>query len=235
MFRRAAQLFPILDQLRTYEPAWLKSDVAAGLSVAAVSLPSAIAYPAIAGLPTEVGIYATVFSLVGYALLGASRKLMIGPDTATCIMLASVLTTLHATGADQRVALTVALSLLVGIACVLAGLLRLGFLANFLSRPMLVGFLAGISISLIIGQIKRMTGVDINTGGLLRPILSLAGHLGEIHAVTLVTGLATLVLLRVLKAAVPGMPAPLIAIVLGIAASAALDLEGRGVAVVGAL
>jgi SulP family sulfate permease len=232
---RVTQLLPILDQLRSYQPTWLKSDVAAGLSVAAVSLPSAIAYPAIAGLPTEVGIYATVFSLVGYALLGASRKLMIGPDTATCIMLASVLTTLGATGTDQRVALTVALSLLVGIACVLAGFLRLGFLANFLSRPMLVGFLAGISISLIIGQIKRFTGVDINTEGLLRPILSLAGHLGEIHGVTLMTGLATLVLLRVLKAVVPGVPAPLIAIVLGIAASIALELEGRGVAVVGTL
>jgi SulP family sulfate permease len=232
---RVTQLLPILDQLRSYQPAWLKSDLAAGLSVAAVSLPSAIAYPAIAGLPTEVGIYATIFSLVGYALLGASRKLMIGPDTATCIMLASVLTTLGATGADQRVALTVALSLLVGIACVLAGLLRLGFLANFLSRPMLVGFLAGISISLIIGQIKRMTGVDIDTNGLLLPVLSLAAQLGEVHWVTLVTGLATLVLLRVLKAVAPGVPAPLIAIVLGIAASVVLDLEGRGVAVVGTL
>jgi high affinity sulfate transporter 1 len=232
---RVTQFLPILDQLRTYKPAWLKADLAAGLSVAAVSLPSAIAYPAIAGLPTEVGIYATVFSLVGYALLGASRKLMIGPDTATCIMLASVLATLGATGADERVALTVALSLLVGIACALAGVLRLGFLANFLSRPMLVGFLAGISISLIIGQIKRLTGVDINTDGLLRPILSLAAHLGEIHLATLLTGLATLILLRVMKAVIPGLPAPLIAIVLGIAASAAFDLEGHGVAVVGAL
>ena len=163
---RVTQFLPLVDQLRSYQPAWLKSDLAAGLSVAAVSLPSAIAYPAIAGLPTEVGIYATIFSLVGYALLGPSRRLMIGPDTATCIMLASVLATLGATGAEDRVALTVALSLLVGIACALAGLLRLGFLANFLSRPMLVGFLAGISISLIVGQIKRLTGVDINTDGL---------------------------------------------------------------------
>jgi len=232
---RVSQFLPLLDQLRRYRPAWLKSDLAAGLSVAAVSLPSAIAYPAIAGLPTEVGIYATIFSLVGYALLGPSPKLMIGPDTATCIMLASVLTTLGVTGAEDRVALTVALSLLVGIACALAGLLRLGFLANFLSRPMLVGFLAGISISLIIGQIKRLTGVDINTDGLLRPILSLAVHLGEVHGPTLMTGIAALVLLRVLKAMVPGLPAPLIAIILGIIASVALDLEGRGVAVVGAL
>jgi SulP family sulfate permease len=235
MFRRTALVLPILDQLRGYQPAWLKSDLAAGLSVAAVSLPSAIAYPAIAGLPTEVGIYATVFSLIGYALLGSSRKLMIGPDTATCIMLAGVLTTLGATDSGERVALTVELSLLVGAACVLAGILRLGFLANFLSRPMLVGFLAGISISLIIGQIKRLTGVSIETDGFLRPILSLATQLGAIHGPTLLTGLATLILLRVLRAAVPGVPAPLIAIILGIAASIALDLESRGVVVVGVL
>ncbi len=201
----------------------------------AVSLPSAIAYPAIAGLPTEVGIYATVFSLVGYALLGASRKLMVGPDTATCIMLAGVLATLGATGSGERVALTVELSMLVGLVCVLAGVLRLGFLANFLSRPMLVGFLAGISISLIIGQIKRLTGVPIETDGLLRPILSLATQLGAIHGPTLATGLATLILLRVLRVVVPGIPAPLLAIILGIAASIGLDLESRGVAVVGAL
>src|SRR6185369_16847130 len=115
---RVTQLLPILDQLRSYQPAWLKSDLAAGFSVAAVSLSSAIAYPAIAGLPTEVGIYATIFSLVGYALLGASRKLMVGPDTATCIMLAGVLTTLGAADSAERVALTVALSLLVGAICV---------------------------------------------------------------------------------------------------------------------
>ena len=235
MLRRAAQLLPILDQLRFYQPAWLKSDIAAGLSVAAVSLPSAIAYPAIAGLPTEVGFYATIFSLVGYALLGSSRQLMVGPDTATCIMLAGVLATLGATDPGERLALTVALSLLVGVVCVLAGVLRLGFLANFLSRPMLVGFLAGISVSLIIGQIKRLTGVPIETDGLLRPILSLLSQLGAIHAPTLMTGLAALVLLRGLRKVPPGVPAPLVAIVLGIAASVALDLETRGVAVVGAL
>src|SRR6185369_3979732 len=154
---RVTQLLPILDQLRSYQPAWLKSDLAAGLSVAAVSLPSAVAYPAIAGLPTEVGLYATIFALVGYALLGSARQLMVGPDTAVCIMLASVLTALGASDQPQRVALTVELSIVVGVLCFAASLLRLGFIANFLSRPMLVGFLAGISISLINGQIKRLT------------------------------------------------------------------------------
>jgi MFS superfamily sulfate permease-like transporter len=118
---------------------------------------------------------------------------------------------------------------------VLAGLLRLGFLANFLSRPMLVGFLAGISISLIIGQIKRLTGVPVETGGLLRPILSLAVQFRDVHVPTLLIGFATLIMLRGLRAMLPGLPAPLLAIILGIAASVAFDLEALGVAVVGAL
>ena len=235
MLRRATTFLPILAQLRGYEIGWLKSDLAAGLSVAAVSLPSAIAYPAIAGLPTEVGFYATIFSLIGYALFGASRQLMIGPDTATCIMLASVLATLGVADSADRVTVTIALCLLVGVVCVLAGVLRLGFLANFLSRPMLVGFLAGISISLIIGQIKRLTGVSIETDGLVRPLVSLASQLNVVHGLTLATGLLTLVALRVLRRAVPGLPAPLLVILVGVGASVAFDLQSHGVAVVGAL
>jgi high affinity sulfate transporter 1 len=228
-------ILPILGQLSGYRTPALKSDIAAGLSVAAVSLPSAIAYPAIAGLPTEVGLFATVFSLIGYALLGPSRQLMVGPDTGTCIMLASVLATLGAAGQADRVDLTLALTLIVGIACFLAGILRLGFVANFLSRPMLVGFLAGISLSLIVGQAKRMTGVQIEAEGLIRPIAELAGKIEQVHILTLAVALGTLLFLRALRRLAPGVPAPLLAIIVGIALSAAFDLQSRGVAVVGSL
>ena len=105
---------PLVSQLVGYRPAWLKSDLAAGLSVAAVSLPSAIAYPAIAGLPIETGLFATIFSLVGYALFGPSRQVMVGPDTATCIMLAGVLAA-AGVGQTDRVALTLALTVAPGI------------------------------------------------------------------------------------------------------------------------
>jgi SulP family sulfate permease len=226
---------PVLAQLREYRPAWLKSDVAAGLSVAAVSLPCAVAYPAIAGLPTEVGIYAAIFALVGYALLGRSRQLMVGPDTAVCIMLASVLTALGATDQPQRVASTVELSIIVGLFCFVAGFLRLGFIANFLSRPMLVGFLAGISISLINGQIKRLTGVPVQSEGLFRPAIDLLRHLSDVHVPTLVLGLGSFGLLRLLRHVAPAAPGPLVAVILGIAISAAFDLQSHGVAVVGAL
>ena len=226
---------PVLTQIRDYQAAWLKADLAAGLSVAAVSLPSAIAYPAIAGLPTAVGLFATIFSLVGYALLGPSRQLMIGPDTATCLMLAGVLTTLGGASEADRVSLTLSLTLAVGVLCFAAGALRLGFLANFLSRPMLVGFLAGISISLIIGQIKRLTTVEIETSGLFTPIAEFATRAGETHIPTLIVGLATLIFLRLLRHVAPSVPAPLLAVILGIVASMAFDLEAQGVAVVGTL
>ena len=227
--------WPIFTQVREYHASWLKADFAAGLSVAAVSLPSAIAYPAIAGLPTEVGLFATIFAMIGYALLGPSRQLMVGPDAATCIILAGVLTSLGAAGEADRVGLTIVLSIAVGLSCFVAGAMRLGFLANFLSRPMLVGFLAGISISLIIGQLKRLTGVPVEGEGLVKPMLSFARHLGEAHLLTLLVGVGTLAFLRALRHMAPSFPAPVLAIVLGIAISAAGSLQSHGVAVVGAL
>ena len=226
---------PIVAQLRDYRLSWLKVDLAAGLSVAAVSLPSAIAYPAIAGLPTEVGLFATIFSMLGYALLGPSRKLMVGPDTATCIMLAGVLTSLGAVTETDRLGLTLILTFTVGIFFLAAAALRLGFVANFLSRPILVGFLAGIAISLIIGQLTRLTAVPIEAQGLVSPIAEFVRHIGGVHIPTLLVGLGTLVFLRVLRRMMPSMPAPLLAIVLSIALSTGMGLQSLGVATVGAL
>ena len=202
---------PILAQLLDYRRDWLKSDLAAGLSVAAVSLPSAIAYPAIAGLPTEVGFFATILALVAYAMFGPSRQLIVGPDAATCIMLASVLTSLGAATAADRVTFTTVLAVEVGILCFVAGALGFGFVANFLSRPILVGFLAGISISLIIGQITRLTTVKIESKGLIRPIVEYAAKISETHVPTLLVGIGALIFLRILRHARPSAPGPVIA------------------------
>jgi sulfate permease, SulP family len=226
---------PIVAQLLDYRRDWFKSDLVAGLSVAAVSLPSAIAYPAIAGLPTEVGFFATILALVAYAMFGPSRQLIVGPDAATCIMLASVLTSLGAATAADRVAFTTALAVEVGILCFVAGALGLGFVANFLSRPILVGFLAGISISLIIGQITRLTTVKIESKGLIRPIVEYAAKISETHVPTLLVGIGALIFLRILRHAKPSAPGPVIAIVAAIALSYALHLASNGVTVVGNL
>lgn len=229
----AVRLLPLLGQLAGYRRQWLRSDVLAGLSVTAVALPTAIAYPAIAELPLEAGLYAAIFPAVGYALFGASRQLMVGPDTATTIMVAAALAQLGIAGSEDRAAAAAMLALLVGGLCALAGVLRLGFIANFLSRPVLVGFLAGVAVSLIIGQIKRLTGVTIEASGLLRPIIELASKADQVHLPTALTGLALLIGLRALRWKAPRYPGPLIAIALGVAIAYACDLPSYGVAVTG--
>jgi sulfate permease, SulP family len=168
---RSAKL-PIVAQLLDYRHDWLKLDLGAGLSVAALSLPSAIAYPAIAGLPTEVGFFATILALAAYAMFGPSRQLIVGPDAATCIMLASVLTSLGAATAADRVTFTTVLAVEVGNLCFVAGALGLGFVANFHSRPILVGFLAGISITRAFYKGQSFYGLEstaIYRGHALRP------------------------------------------------------------------
>lgn len=231
----ALSKLPLVNQFKDYRAGWLSNDVVAGLSVAAVSLPSAIAYPAIAGLPLQTGIFAAIFSMLGYALIGPSRRLMIGPDTGTCIMLAGVIATLNISDMADRVATAQMLAILVGAFCLAAGFLRFGQLANFLSRPMLVGFLTGISISLIIGQITRLTAVPIESSGLLRPIAEFITHADQVHLPTLLVGMGSLLAVRLAQRFLPWAPAPLVAIIAAIALSAALDLEQRGVAVIGDL
>ncbi|MCY1297756.1 putative sulfate transporter [compost metagenome] len=163
---------PLLANLNGYRIGWLRNDISAGLAIAAVGLPSAIAYPAIAGLPAETGLYASITPLIAYALFGPSRQLIVGPDAATMTVLAAVLTTVFATsGATvDRVTAAALLALIVGILCLIARLVRLGVLATFLSRPILTGFFAGISLSILVGQIKRwrrlngLVGIDLVFG-----------------------------------------------------------------------
>jgi sulfate permease, SulP family len=229
------RIFPILGQLATYQRAWLGSDVLAGLSVAAVALPSAIAYPAIADLPVEAGLFAAILPAVGYALFGPSRQLMVGPDTGTTIMLASFLLQLGVVGADQRVVAAAALALLVGLLYLVAGFARFGFVANFLSRPVLLGFLAGIALSLLIGQIGRLTRVSIESEGFIRPLREFASKLGQAHLLTVLIGLGLFILLRVMRRLAPRFPGPLAAIVIGVALAFVADFPDKGIEVVGSI
>ena len=230
---RVRDLFPA--SLVGYRLEYLRFDVTAGLAVAAVAIPSAIAYPAIAGLPAEVGLYASILPLVGYALFGPSRKLMVGPDAATMTVLAAALATMPLDNPADRVAAAAALALLVGLLCILAGRLSLGVVASFLSRPILIGFISGISISILIGQIGRLTGVRIERDGLVQPLLEIARKVGQIHWPSLGFGAAMfglLVLLARLRSPIPG---PLVVVALAAVASALFDLEGHGMKVIGSL
>ena len=142
-------------ELPGYRPGWARSDIAAGLAIAAVGLPSAIAYPAIAGLPPQTGLYASIAPLVAYAVFGPSRQLIVGPDAATITVMAAVLAAMPGLDAADRPAVAALLALVVGGFYLGARLLGLGVLSTFLSRPILVGFFAGISLSILVGQLGR--------------------------------------------------------------------------------
>jgi SulP family sulfate permease len=229
------RLFPIAEQLAAYRSEWLPADILAGLSVAAVALPTAIAYPAIAGLPPQAGLYAAILPSVGYALFGPSRQLMVGPDTATTVMLGSALLALGILDPEQRVAAAAAFALAVGLCCVVAGIIGLGLIANFLSRPVLMGFLCGVALDLLIGQLDRLTAVPVESSGLVRPLLEFASKLDRLQPTTLLVGLGIFMVLRLLRRYAPRFPAPLLAIAMGILLAYAFDLQSRGVHLVGAI
>jgi high affinity sulfate transporter 1 len=224
---------PLLSSLRGYRAEWLRYDILSGLAIAAVGLPSAIAYPALAGLPPEIGLYASILAVLGYALLGSSRQLIVGPDAGTVMMLGAVLASLGLSSTGDRIVVSAAIAVIVGALCFAASLLRLGFIANFLSRPILTGFMTGISLSILVGQIGRFTGVKIDSDGLFRPLVELAGKLGLIHWPSLALGAGLFVMLRGLAAWRPAIPGPLVAVVLATALSAAFGFPALGIHVVG--
>ncbi|HWK63371.1 MAG TPA: SulP family inorganic anion transporter [Rhizobiaceae bacterium] len=230
----ALSRLPFAQGLDGYQSSWLRDDISAGLAIAAVGLPSAIAYPAIAGLPPETGIYASIAPLVAYALFGPSKQLIVGPDAGTMTVLAAAMATILAAapGADP-VALAGILAMVVGALCLIARVLRLGILASFLSRPILIGFFAGISLSILVGQIGRLTGLSIEADGLIPPLLELVRRAGSIHWLSLILALSMFALLQVAAALKSPVPGPVLVVVLSILLSFAFDLQGQGVAVVG--
>lgn len=227
---------PMLRGLAGFRRDWLRSDIPAGLSIAAVGLPSAIAYPAIAGLPPETGIYASIVGPIAYAIFGPSRLLVVGPDAGTMTVLAAAMGIIvaadPAAGTD-RVAIASALALGVGFFCIAAKLLRLGVLASFLSRPILVGFFAGVSLSILVGQIGRFTGVKIESDGLLPPLFEILAKSGSIHWPSLLFGLSMFALLWIVKAFHFRIPGPVLVVVVSVILSAIFDFRGHGMAVVG--
>lgn len=228
-----------LPSLRGYRIGWLRVDMSAGLAIAAVGLPSAIAYPAIAGLPPQTGIYASIGSVIGYALLGPSRRLMVGPDAATMAVLAAVLATIMqrmpGLSPAQVAAVASVLSISVGLICFVASMLRLGNIASLLSRPILAGFFIGVAISIIIGQIGRVTGIAIESDGLLAPLTELTQKAADIHWPSLLLALAMFAILQLVSIRPVGVPGPVVVVLLAGGLSMLLDFEAMGIAIVGNL
>src|SRR4051794_38157297 len=161
-----ARQVPGLAVLRGYRRGWLRSDLVAGIVLTVLLVPQGMAYAELAGLPPINGLYTTVVCLVAYALAGPSPLLVLGPDSALGAMIAAVVLPLAAGDQAQAVALAGTLALLVGLVCASAGLLRLGFVADLLSRPIRVGYLAGLAVTIIIGQLPKLLGFSVDVDGL---------------------------------------------------------------------
>ena len=226
---------PGAQALSRYRPAWLPNDIAAGLSVAAVALPVGIAYADLAGVPAVIGMYAAIFPLFAYALFGSSRQLMVGPDAATCMMMAAAVGPLAAGDPDRYLALVIVMTLIVGLVYLGMGMLRLGFIANFLSLPILVGFLNGVALIIIVGQLGKLIGISVGTSDFFPKLLETLTGVGSAHLPTLVLGLGLLAALVALRRWLPRVPGALVVVIAGIALAAGLDLPGQGVAVLGSV
>jgi len=225
---------PILGGLSTYSSPWLRMDLVAGLTTAAVVIPKSMAFAIIAGLPVQAGLYVAFVPMFVYAMLGSSRVLSMSSTTTLAILTATQLA-LAVPGGDpaQLMAAAATLSLLTGAFLILAGLLRLGFLANFISDPVLTGFKAGIGLVIMVDQLPKLLGIHIDKGHFFHNIWSTLQHMPETSIPTLILAGVMLVVLIGMEHFTPRAPAPLAAVVLGIAAAGFLGLKAAGVALTG--
>ena len=224
---------PGLHRLRRYERGWLRPDVLAGIAVAAYLLPQVMAYAEVAGLPPVVGLWAIGAALSAYAVFGSSRQLSVGPESTTALMTAVVIAPLAAGDPSRYAVLAAALALVVGGLCLVARVARLGFLADLLSKPVLVGYMAGIAVLMIVSQLEKVTGVPVSGDSVAAEVASFVAGLDELHPATTLLSVGVLVLLLVVQGRFRRAPAPLIGIVVASAAVAALSLADRGVRLVG--
>ena len=225
--------WPIFASLQGYRSTWIRTDVLAGLTVWAVLVPEALAYATIAGVPPVVGLYAAVPALVLYAAAGSSRHLIVGPMSATAALSAAIVAPFAGGDTGKYVLLTAALAIVTGVLGVLAGVLRLGFIASFISEPVLKGFIVGLALTIVVGQIPALFGIAKTAGDFFVQLWGVISHLGQIHVHTVLVGVLSLAVVLVCKRWFPLIPGSLLAVLLGTAASGIFDLQAHGVSIVG--
>ena len=223
----------MFSSFRGYQRAWLSGDLVAGLTVWAVLVPEALAYGAIAGVSPVVGLYAAPGALVLYAVFGSSKNLVVGPMAATAALSAAAVANLTTGGPGNFAAFTAMMALGVGGIALLAGLLRLGFLANFIAAPVLKGFVIGLALTIIVGQLPKIFGFEKGTGDFFEQAWDFLRHLGDTQWRTLLVGLTSFAIVMLLRRFAPAVPASLVAVAFGIAVVQIFDLSHHGVAIVG--
>jgi sulfate permease, SulP family len=223
----------LFSSLHGYRRDWLRGDLTAGLTVWAVLIPEALAYATIAGVSPVVGLYAAPGALLLYAALGSSRHLVTGPMSATAALSAATVADLVTGDAGAFATATAALAICTGTAALIAGLLRLGFLASFISEPVIKGFIVGLALTIIIGQVPDLLGIDKGSGDFFEKAWDVLSSLGSADGLTVAVGVLSLAVVMGLRRFAPGIPGSLVAVALGIAAVELLDLDAHGLSIVG--
>ena len=231
-----ARFVPGIRAARTYERGWLRADLVAGLVLAAILVPQGMAYAELAGLPAVTGLYTTIACLVGYAVFGPSRVLVLGPDSSVSPLIFAAIAPLFVAG-DPGTAITLAgmLALLVGLIEIGLGLGRLGFVADLLSSEVQVGYMNGLAVTIVAGQLPKLFGFSTDADTFVEELRSFVDHIDKTQTAALVVGLSALVVLLVLPRITRRIPAVLVAVAGATIVSAALGLAADGVPTVGAL
>jgi high affinity sulfate transporter 1 len=228
-----AKHVPITTWLPAYPREWLRADVVAAITSWGVMVPVALAYAGLAGVPPELGLVTAFAALAAYAVFGTSRHLKVTVSSTMAVMSASVVADLASGDGVSYLAFTAALALIVGVMLVAAGLARLGFISDFLAKSVVTGFIFGLAITIIVGQIPKLLGVPGLSGTLPEQVAQLVASIPDTSLPTLIAGMASLLLILVLRMISPKIPGPLIVLVLGVVTAKAFGLEARGISVVG--
>ena len=226
---------PGLAWMRRYDRSSLGSDMIAGLTIAAVILPVAMAYGRLAGLPPVAGIYASMLPLIAYALFGSSKHIILGPDASSAALVAAAVAPLAQGSVTRYAWLAAALAIETGLLCLIAGVARLGFIASFLSKPILVGYLNGLALTVIVSQLPAILGIHTSASGFFPELGQIFVEMRHIHPLTLAIGLGVLVVVWVLWRVAPGTPGPLFAVIGATLVVSVWRLNTLGVSTIGAI
>src|SRR5512133_789370 len=228
---------PGLAVVTSYQRKWLSKDIVAGLVLSALLVPQGMAYADLAGLPAVTGLYTSILCLLAYAVFGPSRVLVLGPDSSLGPMIAATILPLMLAGGDpvRAVALASLLAVLVGVIMVAAGLAKFGFVADLLSKPTQIGYMNGLALTIIVGQLPKLLGFSVDADGLIKETTAFFSGVsnGEVNGTAAAIGLVSLVGILVLQRLLPRVPAVLIVVVLAALVVNAFDLEAHGVDTVG--
>jgi len=230
------RVLPITDWLGNYQRPDLRSDLAAGLTIAAMLIPQGMAYALLAGLPPEIGLYASTLPVLAYAIFGTSRQLAVGPVAIVSLLTASALSPLYEQGTAGYISAAALLAIMVGLVHLMLGLGRLGFIVNFLSHSVLVGFTAAAAIIIGFSQVKHILGVSIDRNDhFYETVIDVSKALGDIHGVTLALGAGSIAALLGIKRIAPRIPGALVVVIATTAIAAGANLADDGVSTVGSI